>query len=93
MEHRVEHAHAGTENRHEHDLLVDLPADGLRHGRLNLDRLRPEILQRLEREELGDFAHELAKQLRRRGLVAHERHAVVDKRMVEYGRHFPNPSK
>ncbi len=87
VEHRIQHPHARAQNRHEHDLLVDHVPDRLRHGRLDLDGLRAQALEGLEREELGDFVHELAEEFRGRALVAHEGHAMVDERMLEDGGH------
>ena len=87
MQHRVEHAHAGAENRHQHNLLVNPLSHRLGDGRLDLDLLRLEILERLKGEKLGDFIHQFAEQFRRCGLVTHEGHAVIDERMVEDGGH------
>ncbi len=87
-EHRVEHAHAGAEDRHQHDVLVDERAAGLRHRGDDVDGLHPHVLERLECEKLGDLVHQLAEELRRGRLVAHQGHAVVHERVLKNGMHL-----
>ena len=87
MQHRVEHAHARAQDRHEDDALVDERATRLRHGRDDVDALQVHVLQGLEGEEFRQLVDEFAEEFRGRRLVAHERDAVSDERMVQDGVH------
>ena len=81
MQHRVQHAHPRAQDRDDHDGILDLRARSLRKRRRDGDLDGPEVLQALERQELGEFADEFAEELRLCVYVAHERYAMPDERM------------
>ena len=85
-EHRVEHAHARTQDRADGDLLARDPSGGrVLERRLDLDRLVGEALRRLVGEEQRELVDELAEHLRRRRDVAQQAELVLDERMRDLG--------
>ena len=85
-EHRVEHAHAGAQDRAHGDLLArDPPRGHPLERRLDLDLLVGEVLRRLVGQEQRELVHELTEHLRRRRDVAQQPELVLHERMRDLG--------
>src|SRR4029079_1509321 len=81
-ENAVEHSEPRAQDRAHRHLLAGDPLNRRSlERRLDLDLLRGETLRRLVREEERDLVHELAKEMRRRGVVGQHPALVLDKPM------------
>ena len=83
MQHRVEHAHAGAEDRHDHYRVLDLDARRLgdRSDNRNLDG--SQVLQALDSKKFRNLVHEFTELLWLCIDVAHQRDAMPDERMIK----------
>jgi hypothetical protein len=94
----LHHAESSAEDRHQRQLLArDLAARHPLKGRVDLDRLRRQVLGGLIGHEHRDLAHELLEVARAGLAVAEDRELVLDQRMIEHreirelgGRHATN---
>ena len=64
VEHAIEQAVAGAQDRREHQLLAGEPCASWLQRRLDVDRLEREVARHLVAEQHGDLAQELAEALR-----------------------------
>ena len=87
VEHGVEHAHAGAQDRDDDDGVLDLDARRLGDRRRDGDFDRAQVLQAFDGEEFRDFVDKLAKLLRFGVDVAHQRDAMLDERVCKNRMH------
>ena len=84
IEHAVEKADAGAQDRREHQLLA---GDGRLHGlgqrRLDLDQLGRQVARDLIGQQHADLVEKLAEALGRDVLVAHQRQLVLHERVID----------
>ena len=77
------HPESGAQDRHERQFLSrDALADGLLERRFNRNRLEREIGRRLVGHQHRDLVDQLLEDLRRRALIAEQRHLVLHQRMA-----------
>src|ERR1035437_2800836 len=81
LEHGVDHAQAGAQNRHQADANAQLVGVDALQWRVDLDRPDLHIRQRLVAEQPGEFANNLAELLGLGPLVAQNCELVEDRRV------------
>ena len=85
VEHAVEQADAGAQDRHEHDLLaVDLAPRRRRDRRLDRDLAQRQVARDLVGHQRGEFAEQAAELDRARLLLPQQRQLVLYQRMPDH---------
>ena len=78
----VGHAEAGPQDRHKANAFGDALTGALAQRRLHRTRFQPQIVHRLEKEQLRQLAHQRAELPRLRRPAAQQRQLVPHKRMA-----------
>ena len=89
LEQRVEHAHSGAQDRHEHEFVAQSPARGFGQRSLDPELLEFELPQRLAGDEAGDLLHAAAEPRTRCAAVAQNREFCFDARVFDDMKHGP----
>jgi hypothetical protein len=86
FEHAFEKAHAGTDDRRQHQFLAGQDRRlHRREWRLDLDHLQRQVARDLVAQEISDLAEQFAKRLGRAVLVAQQRQLMLHQRMIDDG--------